>query len=56
MLNVVASCEFERRNDAIDADGDVVASKGASAGYGGSLFPAVGIACLGSILFGYHLG
>ncbi|KAG6558001.1 hypothetical protein Mapa_000180 [Marchantia paleacea] len=47
------------RTRAQAAEGDVegvVAAKEASAGYGGSLFPSVGIACLGAILFGYHLG
>ncbi|KAL3690142.1 hypothetical protein R1sor_016451 [Riccia sorocarpa] len=44
------------RTRAQAADGDIVASKGTSSGYGGSLYPAVGAACLGSLLFGYHLG
>ncbi|KAL2632206.1 hypothetical protein R1flu_016892 [Riccia fluitans] len=38
------------------ADGDVVPAKEVSPGYGEALYPAVAVACLGSILFGYHLG
>ena len=37
-------------------DGSLESQATASGKYSGTVLPYVGVACLGAILFGYHLG